>query len=809
MLKKIISFMLMLMPVVMSAQLGVGGWTLHTPYRNVDHMAETRLYVYYMSQGALFRIDKGTTEVQSLNISTVLNDGTVSGLYADRDGKSMLVTYASGNMDRLYDSGKIVNISDIKDAVMTTSRKINHADFGDNQFLIATDFGMVIFDEKKNEVHRTVFTPSPVKHVVAVGEYVGLWMSDKILFAKNDRNLTSVNVMKPLDGDKGGVWNNMKGVGDKWIYLVNFYSNTYHLHKATVDFENNTFVSGEVKVPGTNNKSSGFYNDLSVCKDGIYACNDKGAYIINHNGEESYIDGIVRTADGNMSYFEDTKRAWKADADGVHLVDIASGHVIFDTAKPSGLTVGIASGMHVGNSGKIYVYNLGEHDLWALPDAEKKKTFVNIISAGGNIEDVTGVDVETDNRSSNSYTPTVPHHVAYGFRLCEDPTDPGAYYIGTMFEGCYRIKNGKQTHKFFTDNAPLIDFANKWAYPVGIPIVDRNGNLWLYQFKQDVDNSNRIHYLPASKRLSNDVKISDWHSFNLAESEKKIYRDMYGFACKQSDHVIILPGRWNDVVIVLNSRGTESPNDDTLLIIKDFIDQDNKNLSFYHGICGVEDQKGRIWIGTDTGVFEITDISKVNSSTAKVNHLKVPRNDGTNLADYLLDGQMVNCIAVDGQNRKWIATMSGVYFVSENGDEILEHYTMDNSILPSNNVYSVACDATTNSVFFGTDLGVVEYSSTSSPGMENYDEVVAYPNPVRPDYYGWITIKGLMDDSLIKITDAAGNVFHQGRSNGGMYVWDGCNAEGERVKTGVYYVLASQNATGTSEACVTKIMVVN
>ena len=46
MLKKIISFILMLMPVVASAQLGVGGWTLHTPYRNVDHMAETQLYVF-------------------------------------------------------------------------------------------------------------------------------------------------------------------------------------------------------------------------------------------------------------------------------------------------------------------------------------------------------------------------------------------------------------------------------------------------------------------------------------------------------------------------------------------------------------------------------------------------------------------------------------------------------------------------------------------------------------------------------------------------------------------------------------------
>jgi flagellar hook assembly protein FlgD len=42
-----------------------------------------------------------------------------------------------------------------------------------------------------------------------------------------------------------------------------------------------------------------------------------------------------------------------------------------------------------------------------------------------------------------------------------------------------------------------------------------------------------------------------------------------------------------------------------------------------------------------------------------------------------------------------------------------------------------------------------------------------------------------------------------------MFVWDGCNRNGERVKSGVYYVFASQNATGSNTACVTKIMVIN
>ena len=262
-------------------------------------------------------------------------------------------------------------------------------------------------------------------------------------------------------------------------------------------------------------------------------------------------------------------------------------------------------------------------------------------------------------------------------------------------------------------------------------------------------------------------------------------------------------------MIVVDNKGTEASSDDKITIVDTFMDQDNKNLSFYHIICATEDNKGRIWIGTDNGVFEVTDPTKITGTTAKVNHLKVPRNDGTNLADYLLDSQTVNAIAVDNSNRKWIATLSGVYLVSENGDEIIEHYTSSNSILPSNTVYSVACDPRSSSVYFGTPNGVVEYNSTSSPGRDDYSEVIAYPNPVRPEYTGWITIKGLMDDSLVKIADASGNVFHQGRSNGGMYIWDGCNASGERVKTGVYYVFASQNSTGSNEACVTKIMVVN
>lgn len=222
-----------------------------------------------------------------------------------------------------------------------------------------------------------------------------------------------------------------------------------------------------------------------------------------------------------------------------------------------------------------------------------------------------------------------------------------------------------------------------------------------------------------------------------------------------------------------------------------------------------EDNNGQIWIGTEDGVLVITNPNNATEPVVRVNRVKVPRNDGTNFADYLLEGQNVTCIAVDASNRKWIGTLnSGAYLVSADGSQILEHFTMANSPLPNNNIYAIGCDKKSNAVYFGTVNGMVQYNSDSAPASSDYSDVYAYPNPVRPEYTGWITIRGLMDNSLVKIADSAGNVFYQGRSEGGMMTWDGCDKNGVRVRTGVYYVFASQDGQTGNSGAVTKILVV-
>ena len=151
-----------------------------------------------------------------------------------------------------------------------------------------------------------------------------------------------------------------------------------------------------------------------------------------------------------------------------------------------------------------------------------------------------------------------------------------------------------------------------------------------------------------------------------------------------------------------------------------------------------------------------------------------------------------------------------MYLVNADGSEVLQHYTSDNSTLPSNIIYSICCSTVSNSVYVGTEEGLVEIYSDASQPSADFGNVYAYPNPVRPEYTGNIAITGLMDNSLVKIADSAGNVVRSLRSVGGTAIWDGCNSSGRRVKTGVYFVLTSQSDGSNSSGTVaTKILFVN
>ena len=235
-----------------------------------------------------------------------------------------------------------------------------------------------------------------------------------------------------------------------------------------------------------------------------------------------------------------------------------------------------------------------------------------------------------------------------------------------------------------------------------------------------------------------------------------------------------------------------------------FTNQDGTTLTIMSGVrCVTPDRNGDLWVGTSQGPL-LLQRSEIDSDSPVFTQVKVPRNDGTNYADYLLDNVDITSIAIDGAGRKWFGTNgTGVYLVSEDNMDQVQHFTTDNSQLLSNTVEAVAINGKTGEVFFGTDKGLCSYVSDAADTSESMDKdnVWAYPNPVTPDYGGMITVSGLSFDSDVKIVTANGALVNQGRSVGGSYSWDGRDSNGKRVAAGVYMVQTAKSDGSKGTVC--------
>jgi hypothetical protein len=251
-------------------------------------------------------------------------------------------------------------------------------------------------------------------------------------------------------------------------------------------------------------------------------------------------------------------------------------------------------------------------------------------------------------------------------------------------------------------------------------------------------------------------------------------------------------------------------NSDKLTAYENFVNQDGTVQNPQLGVrCIAEDLQHNIWIGTSAGPF-VFERKEINNGGTTLTQVKVPRNDGTNYADYLLANTDILSMAIDGGNRKWFGTNgNGVYLISADNMTQILHFTTADSPLLSNIVKSIAVNPASGEVFFGTDNGLCSYISdaTQSNTEMTSDNVWAYPNPVEPNYTGPITITGLTLNADVKILSANGAIINEGRSNGGTYTWDGCDQKGRRVASGVYMV-----ATATSDGkkgTVCKIAIIN
>ena len=218
------------------------------------------------------------------------------------------------------------------------------------------------------------------------------------------------------------------------------------------------------------------------------------------------------------------------------------------------------------------------------------------------------------------------------------------------------------------------------------------------------------------------------------------------------------------------------------------------------------DFDNNLWIGTTEGLRVLYNASRLfTQSNLSVSPLII--NEGGNVGE-LLANQFINAIEINGNNQKWVATDgAGVFLFSEDGKSTLQHFTKDNSPLPTNSVRSLAYEPLSGKIYMGTPNGLVAFQGNAYAPSKNLDEVEVYPNPIRPGYTGLLTIRGLKADCVVKITDIVGNAVFESTSTGGSVQWDLRSFADKRVRSGVYLIFVTTN--DGLDSAVEKVMIIN
>lgn len=801
------------------AQLATGEWRLFSgsgsTKREVKKVVETKNYVYSLVNTYLYRFSKNSEEFGPMTTADNLSDMEVTGVYSNPHYGYVVITYGNSAIDIIDDNGVVYNISNIKNANITGDKKIYYVSFYKEYAYVATGFGYVVLNGTKKEIKESHIYNVPMRGACVMGDDYLVLASDKTLYWEPiTANHTSLANFKTYT--LPGQMQNCLGIHPFESYNILLLGPDYQGMGSAGGFEidfNSSFTGIEAWGDFCT-----YAKDIQLTKKSImvttFGPQSIWHFHIDGSDPEIYYPGVNNYRYG--CYEGDTDKYYtlyldQGDNNGFSYVQLSKSESAKKTTILNGpfkmIGAPTISNAFQGsyNNGRYYVMNT--MNVQSIPGTLFTETAKMSAYDPTTLEWTSYNDAFTGIVSGK--TPiTVPFQAPVF-----DPEIPNTFYIGTYgadtngswkaIPGLHKFTDNTRVASYGPDNSTLV--GNGGYSPANSIQFDKFGNLWVVQSH----SSSAINILPAEKRKNATTTKSDWITYSIPNTNNDI--SMHFYIAPRTQYKIFTSGDGMSQLVVHDDNGTiNTRSDDRTRAWSKLIDQDGKIYASEatRFNCFVEDNNGRIWVGTQKGVFEFNP-AEAFSDNFHINHIKVPRGDGSDYADYLLENIEVVKIVVDGANRKWICTNGyGLYLVRPDGSQIISHFTKENSPLPGNTVSDVVFNPIDNKVLIITTVGMAEYSADVSVSNSDYNDVYVYPNPVRPDYTGYITIRGLMNNSYVVIRDVAGNTVGRTTSNGGMAIWDGNGPDGNRVPSGVYYIFASQTETEPATSAVSKILIV-
>ena len=345
--------------------------------------------------------------------------------------------------------------------------------------------------------------------------------------------------------------------------------------------------------------------------------------------------------------------------------------------------------------------------------------------------------------------------VTQGFNSAAYLTAEQRLYLSSFGSGLWRQTEG-QTAEKVTLPATISPFINALA-------TDLSGNLWIATGRANAQQAT-LHVRQADGMFTSFPIISQPNIVQIVPDDN-------GF-------LWLRPGAGGGLIVV-------DPQTNRVRYLSTQKGEGNLLTNSVRAL--VKDRNGAIWVGTDLGpvVFD----NPVAAFDVVID-AQPPLLNGRRL----LMNELITAIAVDGGNRKWIGTQSGLYHVASDGSQLLDTFTAANSPLPGNSIQALAIEPVSGKIFIQTatdnqSAGLISYQGPATEPADVLSSLTIFPNPVRPDFTGTVGIKGLTDNATVKILDAGGQLVFETRSQGGTATWNLHDYRGRMAQTGIYLIV--------------------
>lgn len=760
---------LLLITFLANAQNYENQWTGHFSYVSIKDISQGDNKIFVGAENAVFTYDLSTQQIKTISSVNGLSGNAITTLYYSETFNLLIIGYDNGLIDIVKEGEEnVLRVVDIleKQTIPPNKKRINNFNEYNNQLYISTQYGISVYDLSALEFGDTYFIGNGgsqinITQTTVLEPYIFAASSNdgmrRALVA--DDNLIDYQNWTTI---MGGGFNAVETLGDE-LYAANWFNTVVRF---TPD---------------------GSFTDLQNFATNIlkFRVADNLLTITTENSIQSYSEGFITEASiTNLPDFE---------------LNLLSGY-------------GLGSNLYLGtvDDGLLIVPFGSTQATQVLPNGPIRNRPFSIDSSPGQLW-VSFGEVSVD------YNPYFPNGVLSKYGISQlkdtlwsnityrelrtavnaDPTDlievtinpqnPQEVFMSSFQKGLLKIVEDQPSILYDETNSPLdriVLNGNDAGIRISGSQFDRQGNLWFLQSKTD---EALIKLTPNGQFEKIDVSTIINAKNDLAMTKLAI-------------------DRGNNIFFGTYANGVVGYNPSTNKFNKIGEGTGNGNLPSNNIRALAFDSQNRLWIGSLKGLRVLySPGSFFDEGIMPQSQAIIILENG--VAQELLFEQSITDIVVDGSNNKWIATAtSGVFYLSPNGQETLLRFNKDNSPLPTNNVQSMAIDPITGVVYFATTQGLLAYKGTATAPSDNLDNLRAFPNPVRPNYTGDVTIDGLTAGANVKITDINGSLVFEQTSEGGSILWNTTAFGKYKVRSGVYFVLVTTD--DYAETKVSKIMII-